>query len=69
MLARRFATLDVLSEGRAIAGLGIGWSKDEMKYLIFHFKIEVRELMGSYSSIKTNMTDDVVEIKSPKGRL
>jgi alkanesulfonate monooxygenase SsuD/methylene tetrahydromethanopterin reductase-like flavin-dependent oxidoreductase (luciferase family) len=29
VLARRFATLDVLSEGRAIAGFGIGWSKDE----------------------------------------
>jgi alkanesulfonate monooxygenase SsuD/methylene tetrahydromethanopterin reductase-like flavin-dependent oxidoreductase (luciferase family) len=29
VLARRFATLDVLSQGRAIGGLGIGWSKDE----------------------------------------
>src|SRR5215475_481284 len=29
VLARRFATLDILSEGRVIAGLGIGWSKDE----------------------------------------
>jgi alkanesulfonate monooxygenase SsuD/methylene tetrahydromethanopterin reductase-like flavin-dependent oxidoreductase (luciferase family) len=29
VLARRFATLDVLSEGRTIAGFGIGWSKDE----------------------------------------
>ena len=29
VLARRFATLDVLSEGRAVAGFGIGWSKDE----------------------------------------
>jgi alkanesulfonate monooxygenase SsuD/methylene tetrahydromethanopterin reductase-like flavin-dependent oxidoreductase (luciferase family) len=29
VLAKRFATLDVLSDGRAIAGLGIGWSKDE----------------------------------------
>ena len=29
ILARRFATLDVLSQGRAICGLGIGWSKDE----------------------------------------
>ena len=28
-LARRFATLDVLSGGRVIACLGIGWSKDE----------------------------------------
>lgn len=29
VFARRFATLDILSEGRAICGLGIGWSKDE----------------------------------------
>ncbi len=29
VLAKRFATLDVLSGGRALAGLGIGWSKDE----------------------------------------
>jgi hypothetical protein len=29
VLAKRFATLDVLSEGRAICGLGIGWFKDE----------------------------------------
>jgi alkanesulfonate monooxygenase SsuD/methylene tetrahydromethanopterin reductase-like flavin-dependent oxidoreductase (luciferase family) len=28
-LAKRFATLDLLSGGRAIAGFGIGWSKDE----------------------------------------
>src|SRR5215467_15177884 len=28
ILARRFATLDILSEGRTICGLGIGWSKD-----------------------------------------
>jgi alkanesulfonate monooxygenase SsuD/methylene tetrahydromethanopterin reductase-like flavin-dependent oxidoreductase (luciferase family) len=27
--ARRFATLDMLSHGRVIAGLGMGWSKDE----------------------------------------
>jgi len=29
VLARRFATPDVLSEGRLICGLGLGWSKDE----------------------------------------
>ena len=29
MLAKRYATLDVLSQGRVIAGLGLGWSKDE----------------------------------------
>jgi alkanesulfonate monooxygenase SsuD/methylene tetrahydromethanopterin reductase-like flavin-dependent oxidoreductase (luciferase family) len=29
ILVRRFATLDVLSEGRAICGLGIGGQKTE----------------------------------------
>ncbi len=29
ILAKRFATLDILSDGRTISGLGIGWSKDE----------------------------------------
>jgi probable F420-dependent oxidoreductase len=30
MLARRFSTLDYLSNGRLRVGLGLGWSKDEM---------------------------------------
>src|SRR4029077_6546596 len=30
MLARRVASLDVFSNGRARLGLGLGWSKDEM---------------------------------------
>ena len=29
MFAKRYATLDVLSQGRVIAGLGLGWSKVE----------------------------------------
>ena len=36
-LGRRLATLDVLSGGRLIAGLGIGWSKDE--YLAWNWPI------------------------------
>jgi len=31
MLARRLSTLDFLSGGRVIVGLGLGWSKDEME--------------------------------------
>lgn len=38
ILARRFATLDVLSEGRVIAGCGIGWSKDEYDVSNIPFK-------------------------------
>lgn len=30
VLARRLATIDVLSNGRLSVGLGLGWSKDEM---------------------------------------
>ncbi len=42
-LARRFATLDVLSEGRAIAGFGIGWSKDEYQASSIPFKDRGKE--------------------------
>jgi alkanesulfonate monooxygenase SsuD/methylene tetrahydromethanopterin reductase-like flavin-dependent oxidoreductase (luciferase family) len=38
ILAKRFATLDVLSEGRVIAGLGIGWSRDEYQVSNIPFK-------------------------------
>jgi probable F420-dependent oxidoreductase len=30
-LARRLATLDVLSNGRALVGVGVGWSRDEFE--------------------------------------
>jgi probable F420-dependent oxidoreductase len=30
VLARRLTTIDVLSSGRLLVGLGLGWSKDEM---------------------------------------
>ena len=38
ILARRFTTLDVLSEGRALAGFGIGWSKNEYQVSNIPFK-------------------------------
>lgn len=31
VLARRLTTIDVLSNGRLLVGLGLGWSKDEME--------------------------------------
>jgi probable F420-dependent oxidoreductase len=36
--AKEFATLDVLSEGRAIAGIGIGWLEEEFASLDIPFK-------------------------------
>jgi probable F420-dependent oxidoreductase len=38
ILSKRLATLDILSNGRAIAGLGIGWSRDEYQASGIPFK-------------------------------
>jgi alkanesulfonate monooxygenase SsuD/methylene tetrahydromethanopterin reductase-like flavin-dependent oxidoreductase (luciferase family) len=63
VLARRFATLDILSEGRAIAGLGIGWLKDE--YQISNISLENRGKRADeyIQLLKKIWTDDVVEFK------
>jgi alkanesulfonate monooxygenase SsuD/methylene tetrahydromethanopterin reductase-like flavin-dependent oxidoreductase (luciferase family) len=63
VLAKRFATLDVLSEGRAIAGFGIGWSKDE--YQASNIPFSNRGMMADefIQAIKNIWTDDIVEYK------
>jgi alkanesulfonate monooxygenase SsuD/methylene tetrahydromethanopterin reductase-like flavin-dependent oxidoreductase (luciferase family) len=63
VLARRFATLDILSEGRAIAGLGIGWLKDE--YQISNILLENRGKRADeyIQLLKKIWIDDVVEFK------
>lgn len=45
ILTRRFATLDIFSEGRSVYGLGIGWSKDEYQAsnIPFEHKGEIAE--------------------------
>jgi probable F420-dependent oxidoreductase len=62
-LSKRFATLDILSDGRAIAGLGIGWSKDEYEVSGVPYK-DKRARADEYLQIlKKIWTDDVVEFK------
>ena len=63
VLARRFATLDVFSEGRAIAGFGIGWLKDE--YQAFNIALNDRGKRADeyIRLIKKIWTDDIVEFK------
>ena len=63
ILARRFATLDVLSEGRAICGLGIGWSKDEYQASNTPFKDKGKRADEFIQALKRIWTDDVVEFK------
>ena len=43
ILAKQFATLDILSNGRIISGLGIGWSKDEYDVSRVSYKQEESE--------------------------
>ena len=63
ILARRFATLDVLSEGRAIAGFGIGWSRDEYQVSNIPFKDRGKRANEYIQILKKIWTDDVVEFK------
>jgi probable F420-dependent oxidoreductase len=63
ILAKRFATLDVLSEGRIVAGLGIGWSRDE--YLVSNVPFNNRGKRADefIQVLKKIWVDDVVEFK------
>jgi probable F420-dependent oxidoreductase len=63
VLARRFATLDVLSEGRTIAGLGIGWSKDEYQASNIPFQNKGKRADEFIQAIKRIWIDDIVEFK------
>ena len=63
ILAKRFATLDILSKGRAIAGLGIGWSKDEYDVSGVPFKHRGERANELLQLLKRIWTDEVVEFK------
>lgn len=63
VLARRFATLDLLSHGRAIAGLGIGWSKDEYDVSGVPYKNRGERANEYLQLLKRIWTDEVVEFK------
>ena len=63
ILAKRFATLDVLSQGRAICGLGIGWSRDEYQACNIPFKCRGKRANEFVEVLKKIWMDDVVEFK------
>jgi probable F420-dependent oxidoreductase len=63
VLARRFATLDVLSHGRVVAGLGIGWSKDEYEVSGVPYKDRGERANEFLQLLKRMWTDEVVEFK------
>jgi probable F420-dependent oxidoreductase len=63
ILGRQFATLDVLSQGRCICGLGIGWSKDEYMASNVPFKNRGARADEFIQVLTRIWTEDVVEFK------
>jgi probable F420-dependent oxidoreductase len=63
ILARRFATLDILSEGRAICGFGIGWLKDEYQASNISLNDRGKRADEYIQLLKQIWTDDIVEFK------
>jgi probable F420-dependent oxidoreductase len=64
ILARRFATLDVLSEGRVICcGLGIGWSKDEYHACNLPFKHRGKRATEFVEALKKIWTEEIIQFK------
>ena len=63
ILAKRFATLDILSQGRVVCGLGIGWSKDEYQACNIPFKQRGKRAIEFVEALKKIWTEDVVEFK------
>jgi probable F420-dependent oxidoreductase len=61
ILARRFATLDVLSEGRTIAGFGIGWSRDEYEASNIPLQNRGKRADEFIQVLKKIWTDDIVK--------
>lgn len=60
-LAKQFTTIDVLSDGRALCGLGIGWSEDEFKTANIPFKKRGARANEILQVMKKTWTDEIVE--------
>ncbi|MCW2529085.1 MAG: luciferase [Pseudonocardiales bacterium] len=60
LLAEELASLDVMSEGRLIVGLGLGYRKDEFDYLGVEFKERVRRFEEGLELMKLVWTQKSV---------
>ena len=63
LLSKKFTALDILSDGRAIAGLGMGWSKDEYEVAGIPYRDKGNRADEYLQILKKIWTDDVVEFK------
>lgn len=63
VLARRFASLDIFSQGRSIAGFGIGWSKDEFQVSNVPFSNKGKRADEYVNVLKKIWAEENVEFK------
>jgi probable F420-dependent oxidoreductase len=63
ILSKRFSTLDILSDGRAIAGLGIGWARDEYQASGTPFRNRGDRADEYLQLLKKIWTKDVVDFE------
>ena len=63
ILSKSFATLDVFSQGRTIAGFGIGWSRDEYQASNIPFNNRGKRADEYLQVLKKLWMDDTVEFK------
>lgn len=57
-LAKRLATLDVLSGGRVILGVGVGWMREEIEALDIDFESRGRRLDEVIAAMRTVWRED-----------
>ncbi len=63
VLARRFASLDIFSQGRSIAGFGIAWFKDEFQVFNVPFSNKGKRADEYVRVLKKIWTEENVEFK------
>ena len=61
--ARAVATLDVVSGGRAVLGIGVGWMKDEFDVLGIDFKTRLSRTEETVRLLRLLWTEDRVEFR------
>jgi len=63
ILSKRFATLDILSGGRTIVGLGIGWARDEYQASRIPFRNRGDRADEYLQLLKKIWTNDMVDFE------
>lgn len=62
LLAKQLSTLDILSDGRLDAGLGIGWAREEYAASGVPYTARGRRAEEFFTALRTLLTDDPAEI-------